>query len=346
MNKRILIVRTVGIIVFIAIFFAIMAYMNYVFVSSNEVSKSTWGRYSKETSLDTLFVGSSVGWLAMPQVIDEISGTKSFNISTPSQHFKTSDFAVRFVAKQHPLKRVVLIMNFGSIAEYEDYVSDKAFKDAMLANETSYVRTKRDIINKLSHYDSDFISTTDSINIWFDWVMSFTSNRNQINENLYYKKNPDKLERNYDKDYVIDFSNMPYDRKDYAAKGADKSTLLNDIKACKELNLKNISINDKALKYLDSMAGFCRNNDISFVMILSPYRSDYSDGFKEEYELADHFLNKFATERGGLYFNLDRDPKVRSVLSDDMFTDHEHINDTGNALVSEIIAEKLSEVAK
>ena len=50
---------------------AIMRLMNYCLVQSNWASIDRWEQYSKKDDIDTLFVGSSVGWVVVPRVIDE-----------------------------------------------------------------------------------------------------------------------------------------------------------------------------------------------------------------------------------------------------------------------------------
>ena len=81
---------------------------------------------------------------------------------------------------------------------------------------------------------------------------------------------------------------------------------------------------------LDEMASYLAANDIRFVVIVTPHRSDVGSGYEDEYEMIDTYLGDFVSKRGGIYHNLDADPELRQQLGDDMFMDGEHIVDVLN----------------
>jgi len=129
--------RIIKILLFTAGFVLITCRLNYALKQTNAVSQSMWKRYSACEGLDTLFVGSSVGWIIVPEMIDSINGTSSFNMSTPSQYFKSSSYVAKFAAKQHPLQRIVLVMGYESLEHNEDYVADRAIYARMHRNSLS-----------------------------------------------------------------------------------------------------------------------------------------------------------------------------------------------------------------
>jgi hypothetical protein len=324
--------KTIRIILFISIFMAIMRLMNYCLVQSNWASIDRWEQYSKKDEIDTLFVGSSVGWVVVPRVIDENNGFISANMSTPNQFYKTSNETVRFISTRQPLKRVVLLTGFEGLENPEDYVAAEAFITAQYETAPMVVRESAIFAEKIGRYtDPKFLTSTDSMNIWFDWVEGFTYSFPEIIKNIGYRNG----RRN--KPYTLDITER-YERLNAAVPGAATDE---DIRRAADLNLSSLDIDVRTLKILDDMASYLAANDIRFTVIVTPHRSDVGAGYGGEYETIDAFFKDFVTKRGGEYYNIDADPDLRAQLPDEMFKDEEHIVDEGNNTVSMKIAELL-----
>ncbi len=326
---------TIRIILFILLFATITTIMNFVFVQSNWASIDRWEQYSAKDNVDTLFVGSSVGWVVVPQTIDGLNGTSSVNMSTPNQFYKTSFEAVRFISRQQPLQSVVLLTGFDCLERAEDYTAATAFLRAQYETASLIQREKAVITQKLGRYtDPMFLSSVDSVNIWFDWVESFTYTIPEIYKNVAYRlsrRNPG---------YNLDFS-TPIDRIN--PPNYENILIDDDIELAKKMDLSSIDIDARSLKNLDDMANYLKANDIDFTVIVTPHRSDVMEKYGNEYEIIDSYLDEFVTKRGGKYINIDTDAELRNQLPDDMFMDQEHIVDEGNRLVSSKIAMLLKE---
>ena len=325
--------KVIGIILSVSVFAVLMSIMNFIFVPSNWASIDRWEQYSKKDDVDTLFVGSSVGWVVFPRVIDGMNDCISVNMSTPNQFYKTSLEAVKFISCQQPLDTVVLLTGFEGLESAEDYGAAEAFLKAQYETAPFHKRMIAITSEKLGRYtDIDFLTSIHSVNTWFDWVESFTYSLPEIYKNVAYRRS------RINKPYTLDLDKS-VERIDSSPGGSP--FISQDIKAAHEMNLSHLDIDDRSLKMLDEMASYLAANDIRFVVIVTPHRSDVGSGYEDEYEMIDTYLGDFVSKRGGIYHNLDADPELRQQLGDDMFMDGEHIVDEGNTVVSEKIAQLL-----
>ncbi len=316
---------SISIILFITIFAVLTHIMNFCLVASNWASIDRWEKYSSSDDYDTLFVGSSVGWVVVPRTIDGLNDCHCVNMSTPDQFYKTSLEAVRFISCQQPLDTVVLLTGFDALEQCEDYAAAAAFLDARYETAPLCQRIFAKLSDKLGRYtDTSFLASTDSINIWFDWVERFTYSLPQIYKNIAYRQG------RKDPGYVLDMSKR-IDRAD-----PDAHNRISDVGNIPDLS--SVDISTDSLEKLDEMAQYLFANNIRFVVIVTPHRSDVRAGYADEYEKIDSFFNGFVTARNGEYYNIDKDDSLRERLPDDMFMDQEHIVDEGNDLVSEKIA--------
>ncbi len=323
----------IRIILFISIFAVIISIMNFYFVPSNWASIDRWEQYSDKRDVDTLFVGSSVGWVVVPRTINGINNCQSVNMSTPNQFYKTSKEAVRFVSCQQPLQTVVLLTGFEGLESAEDYGAAEAFLKAQYETAGVLQRAWAVFTEKAGRYtDPVFLKSVDSMNIWFDWVESFTYSLPEIVKNVAYRR------ERAEKSYTFDMSKS-VERIEPARAG--RVPVSEDIKALQQMNLTSIKTDTRTLKELDELAAYLKANGIRFVVIVTPHRSDVREGYGTEYDVIDSYLEDFVTERGGEYYNIDVDPDLRAKLPDDMFMDREHIVDEGNNIVSEKIAQLL-----
>ncbi|MCR5830886.1 MAG: hypothetical protein K6G67_01940 [Lachnospiraceae bacterium] len=323
----------VRIILFIVIFALIIHVMNFCLVVSNWASIDRWEAYASDDGYDTLFVGSSVGWVIVPRTIDAMNDCKCVNMSTPDQFYRTSADAVKFVSSQQPLQKVVLLTGFDALSQSEDYAAAASFLDAKYETAPLAKRYGAIISDKLGRYkDIDFLTSVESMNIWVDWVLRFSYTLPQVYKNIAYRRG------RIDPGYVLDMEKK-IERIDPPK--ADKSLLDEDIAKAGELGSAGINVDPDSLGMLDEMASFLSANGIGFTVIVTPHRSDVRAGYGEGYGVIDSYLKEFVEKRGGQYFNLDNDESLRERLPDDMFMDHEHIVDEGNNLVSGKIAELL-----
>ena len=320
----------ISIILFVSIFAVIVHVMNFCLVASNWASIDRWEQYAGNDDYDTLFVGSSVGWVVVPRTIDGLNGCRCVNMSTPDQFYKTSLEAVRFISRRQPLQTVVLLTGFDGLERPEDYAAAAAFLDAQYETAPFRQRIAARLSDRIGRYaDMDFLSSTDSINIWFDWVERFTYSIPQIYKNISYRQS------RKDPGYRLDMTER------IARTEPETDPAFRDEDIAEIPSFSTLDINTLSLEKLDEMASFLAANNIRFVVIITPHRSDTKVAYGDEYDAIDQYLEKFVTTRGGEYYNIDDDPSLRELLPDDMFKDQEHIVDEGNDLVSTKIAQLL-----
>ncbi|MCR5302061.1 MAG: hypothetical protein K6E49_06435 [Lachnospiraceae bacterium] len=318
---------------FIVIFAVIMHFMNFCFVPSNWASIDRWEQYSSKRDVDTLFVGSSVGWVVVPRTIEGLNNCRPVNMSTPNQFYKTSLEAVRFISCQQPLETVVLLTGFEGLEDAEDYAAAEAFLTAQYETAPFWLRAWAVFKEKAGRYtDTSFLLSLDSVNIWFDWVESFSYSIPEILKNTAYRRS------RLTPPYTLDFTKSV---ERISPSGNDPAYIDEDIAEAEMMNLTTLDIDPRSLKALDEMAAYLAANDIRFVVIVTPHRSDVGAGYMNEYEVIDSYFERFVEKRGGQYHNIDTDPELREQLPDDMFMDREHIVDEGNNIVSEKIAQLL-----
>lgn len=344
-NKNIMLKRIIKIICFLVIFICIMAFLNFSVVVLNTESRKAWNNYSKKDYVDTLFVGSSVGSVVDANWIENLSDYHCINMSTPNQLYKTSYSAIKYIAGQKDLQRVVLITEFDTMEGYEDYVSDKLFRDALYMNSPITEKLEAGIDDRFSRYsDADFWKSSDSINIWFNWVMCPAKTWESIKD-IYNtrKKELSGKPANSPANNIFSDANR-YTLKKYVADSQDKKALNADLKELSDYNIKTVKVDTKALDYLSQILCFLKANDIEVYVMISPHRLDDRQRYGEEYDTLDKYFKHFVKKRGAKYINLDDEDDIRDILdNNDYFKDSEHITEQGSVALAPVILELMEE---
>lgn len=323
-------------VVFAVIFVAI----NYLLCNELEPlthkSHAMWERYFAKSEIDTIFVGTSVAEMIDERLINEDTSLNSVNMATPSQYLGTSMEAVTLAAGQNPIKTVVLLMGFDTLERPEDLTSTISMEKSLYygaPKKTAY--PQRFMRNLKYSFEPRNIGTTDSVNKWLSWPVNSSRSFEQINTNHEEEKyNP--MVNLFMTDNPPDISAKPYNRvarqtgNELFGPGKADTSAINNITA--------IDISDDSLDLLEQLIDYCNMNDIRFIAVIAPHRSDYASGFGEDYQALDSFLSDFVIDRGGQYINLDNDPEVDSILTDDYFIDMEHVNAEGIQVASHILA--------
>ncbi len=88
---------------------------------------------------------------------------------------------------------------------------------------------------------------------------------------------------------------------------------------------------------------YCREHDITPVLITTPFSKYYRDLVSDEFlQEFDETVTKIATDTGVNYYDYSYDPRFRGNL--DYFSDSDHLNETGAAYFMEILLEEIPEL--
>ena len=95
-------------------------------------------------------------------------------------------------------------------------------------------------------------------------------------------------------------------------------------------------------QYLDSIADYCRNNNIKMIFLKSPYRQGLQSSFTEQEfnKIKFHIskVKKIVQSRGHLFINSDS-----KLWADSLFIDAMHFNKDGAELYTKFCMSKISE---
>lgn len=338
-NKREIVNRSVKILIFIAGFILLNCVCNFVFVArdTEKQSRQMWQGYSECEDIDLMFMGTSVGNMVRTEVVDEIVGSNSYNMCTPNQFFGTTIDAVKLVANQHPVKKIIILSGFSSLEEAEDYRAFSAFHNSLYASCSPAVKNEHIMQEMLKRSVSkENVNKPFSMNLWYKWVVGGQKSLGAVKDILIDKVQ--SLKSGYADEqvaYVINPDEKKYNRIEPAEYAYETDDSKNSWSTC--------DVSDEALEDLDYIIKYCNANDIEVTVIHTLHRSDYAMKYENEYPEIDTFFRKFVEERGAKYYNMDNEANIRSLFSDDMFVDDEHMGEEGKDEISTIMATLIKE---
>jgi len=158
--------KLVKCILFLVVFCGLNSIMSFLFVPADGASKKMWENYQKMESLDTVYVGSSVCQSTFnPVIIDEMIGTNSYNMGTPSQPIDLSYVAVETAIKEHSIKRVVLGFGYFTLTTQNSQQAEAAFIQAK-----SEQGTFHEAVLSYADYIYQNIGKSASVNFLLPWI--------------------------------------------------------------------------------------------------------------------------------------------------------------------------------
>ena len=153
-------------ILFFVVFCGLNSVMSFLFVPAEGASRKMWEHYQKMESLDMVYVGSSVCQSTFnPVIIDEIMGTNSYNMGTPSQPIDLSYVAAETAIKEHQIKRVVLGFGYFALTTLNSQQAEAAFIQAK-----NQQGTFAEAVFLCADYIYQNMGKSISINFFFPWV--------------------------------------------------------------------------------------------------------------------------------------------------------------------------------
>lgn len=337
-NNKNLLQHFFKIVVFFVFLFIINYFFNFIFISqdSDKYTSEKFREYCTKENIDTIFLGTSVGYMINSNIIDEKLGYNSVNLSTPNQYFGTTLDYLELVSKQQPLERVIISMGYTSLTKKDDYRSKSAFNNALYASQPLH----KQLLNKISvntkmMLSSDLRSKSSSINVWFPWIecgqRSFSSIKTNIIEKIDAIKSGTYITK---ATYSLDPHYYRFVRQKPYYKPFKYNT--------KSYNFNSFEVSPEALQSLDYIIEYCKTNDIQLIILHTIHRSDYSESYGDDYNKIDSFCRDYFDSKDITYINMDTDSALRESIKDNYFNDQEHLADNIiNTIATPAIAEYL-----
>lgn len=336
-SQKIILLRTFKIILFVAIIVFINTIICHYLGPSAHKSDEMWSYYYRQENADTIIVGTSVTDMVSEFVLDEYTGRRCINMGTPSQYFATSRDIITTATKDRPVDTIILMMGFDALERDEDMSATLAVEKGFYDSKSISGKLKGFLKENIHHsLETRNIRHSVSINKWFSWPVSCIAYFDQIKPNLEKKE--------YYSDVVNDSemkalssNSVSLNRKPMPAPRKLNTEIL---KASR--NIQTIKISEDSLKILKQMCDYCTINDIRFIVMVSPHMSGYAGNYGEDYDKLNALMAGIVEGAGCTYLNLNDLPSVTDLMTDQYFTDSEHVTHEGIEVASGIISDILN----
>lgn len=329
--------RGIKIVLFLAIVIAINTLICQYLSPSAHKSNEMWAYYYSKDNADTLFIGTSVTDMIKEYSIDEFTGRSSVNMGTPSQYFATSRKVMEISTRERPIDTVVLMMGFDALERDEDLKSTLSIEKAYYDNKKVPDKLLAFISDNLKYsFEKRNISDPASINKWMSWpvncIVDFDEIKNNLEKKAYYKDFVDEQKSN-----TVNVNSLMYLKSSMPKPGK-----LNDEIKLSIADIDAIDVSEESLIALKQMCEYCNANGIMLIVAVSPHMSGYADSFEGDYDKINELTKNFVESQGCLYINLNDLPSVQAIMTDEYFTDSEHVTHDGIELASGVMSDILN----
>ena len=327
--------RIFRIIIFLVIFIVINTMICSSIFPSAHKSNEMWNKFYYKDDADIVFVGSSVAEMINPNVVEAYMGRACVNMATPSQYFATSRNLVEIAAGQRDIDTVVLLMGFDALERDEDMTSSLAVEKAYYDNDGVLGKLLGFLsVNAQYSMESRNIISNDSINRWMSWPVAcikyFDETQSNWEKKQYYGELYENLKLDKERSDLYKRVSMP---------GPED---ISDECRREISEISSIDISEDSLKVLGQIADYCNSNGIRLLVAISPHRTDYAGSFdNDDYARLDAFTRSYVEGKGCMYVNINDLPSTHELLTDDYFTDSEHVNEDGIEVASGIMSDIL-----
>ncbi len=322
--------RALKAILFVTLLVLFTLFLDASFEPNEEATERMLEGYSRKSEIDTVFIGNSAGEMLDADLFSELSGTKAYNMCTPSQGLSVSLKNIKMARSQHKIDNAVLLLTL-DVLNSDDYSGiDHLYNRVVDSTSPIIIRIinvfKRNINESFA---PEIINTQKSINIWIPWenetIHGFDNVKKNVSRRLNRLISGDRLGSKI----AYDLNSKVYETIPGDLSNEDVLLLENDISSASGLPLPENMITADKLTLLAQICTFCHDNDINLTVIVTPHRSDYYDrygSFREYTEITSSYLNGFISERGYIYFDCENDEQLHDILPDNYFYDMEHID--------------------
>ncbi len=324
------------VIVLLAMACAANAALCFALIPYGSKSEVMWLDYEKESDLDTVVMGDSLLENGFnPAAVDEIAGTKSFNMCTPAQKLEESLLGVkRAVADNSNLRTVIFGVTCYSLQETTYTYPGRAYtlyKDK--SDPQAFISDTLQQATVPEYFDSKY-----SLNWMFPWLYNHVAlDSAHITRNVQMRHNDVDI-------YEAAMANENgwlykgkgfgcYDKVLNYDKGA--STTYASRYGRKQLN-------SEKMETLVRMAEYCESRGIDFIVVNGPLPAFSIMDCGQDYEEKSETIREAVEGAGGEYYDYCLAKKrLFDAGNHTYFRDFEHLNLTGATAFSESIGRLL-----
>lgn len=320
----------IKVIAFVAIVFSINEVFNYVLEPVSGASGVMWTDYAAEEDLDMIYTGSSFCFRSFnPYVVDEILGTNSYNMGTPSQPINQTYVAIKTAIEDHDLDKVVLAINYSSL-ESDWPVSAKVVFMRAKARSESFFGGIRDSVAFM--LDKENREECTSVNFLFPWVYNHVSiDRHSIAENIEAK--------------LLGKTEMDPPEGDpesvYVGKGFGYYIGVLDHNTLGNANSKTYytgEFSTTAFEVIEDIIAVCKENDVELIAVNAPRPRVDIVSYGEDYFVKYDRMMELFTKNGAEYYDFNLVKPEIMEMKDEYFVDTEHLNEEGANVFSAAFA--------
>lgn len=324
--------KWIGVIIAVVCVVLINELLKFCLEPYGSASQVMWDDYHKEDSIDQIFVGSSLCYVGIsPYVVDDIMGTNSYNMGTPSQHLAQTKLAIKTAIEDHGVKRVVMALGYFSLTGERSTIAEVSFLRAKTKGEA--------LLEKLTTYanyafDEDIVGTPASLNYFFPWIYNSVGLK-EVASNVKAKLEGKQATEQ-------EMVNNVY--RHYVGKGYGYLTgYLNfdDTGNDTTYSYYSETFSEDSLQELRDIANLCEENDVELIVIATPHPAydvlSYGNNGDEYFDKM-YLLQELFAECGAEYYDFNLAKSELFTTSDKYFFDHEHMNQEGSEAFSTSLA--------
>lgn len=320
--------KCIKLLAFVAVFIGLNSIMSFLFVPVDGASKMMWENYRRMESLDTIYVGASVCQSTFnPVIIDEILGTNSYNMGTPSQPVDLSYVAIETAIKEHSIKRVVFGFGYFSLATQNSQQAEAAFIQAK-----NQQGTLIEAMMANAKYIYENIGDSVSVNFLIPWVNNHvTFNADAILENV-NKKMDNYINKTESETSIYEKRGMRLytDVINYDELGDDNSW-----------NWYQPEFSVAAVSKMREICELCKQNDVELIIVNTPRPTFDITTYLGDYYGQYLWLKDFFAEYDVDYYDFNFAKPEVFISKPDYYYNFEHLNAVGAEAFSERFAEFL-----
>lgn len=302
------------ILLMLGILAVINSIMTFAFVPAQGFNAKMWASYEEMTDVDTIYVGSSVAMAAFDTfAIDEVVGTKSFNLGILQQDISQSKDAIELALSQRPIKTVVLGMQYFSLQFDTNEASAVNFRYQLANHEGSLVKKVSKSLSFVT--EPDRIGQRNSINYFFPWVNDHVD----IYGSTILMNMKNKLSGNVSK---------PQKEFDKTFWGHDYTWFLEEFNSVD--NFGTDTIPAEGIETLREIAQLCNRYDCELIVINTPRPTYDVMRYGDIYYQNENSIRTVLEENGAEYYDFDFIvPELFDVTVPEYYYDFEHLNVDG-----------------
>lgn len=255
---------------------------------------------------DYIFVGTSHGQYGIsPEVIEEMTGKKSFNLCMADEYPIDTYFLIKEACKDHKPEKIIYELDPGY------WITDQRLGSTSMFFYKEFPWS----VNKLEYF-AEKIASQDYRSTLFPWSY-YKNNLFTAGDIIHKKLSQDYREYN---PTILDVPGGHYKSDGFIyrekTEGEDKGEFNN-------IPWMEGEIRGTALRYFQEIVQYCQENEIELEVITLPVPKETVANMAENYRLSDQYFTDFMRERGICYHNFNYDSEMKFKSSIDEFWDYD-----------------------